>query len=207
MIGQKKRNIALNVIGIVLIIFSLIRFYFLYTEGISFHIFWLCNHIPLIMGLAILFRNSFVLTAEFSLGFAGMSIWVLDFFYYQFSGFSFTGNGEFFSVGFYIITAFVLHVLTLPLAFWAILLINKQEKKAFIGSMAHFIILIPIIAYFGAERNLNCFFKSCLNFMPTFKLYPLFLLIAYSLIFILPINYLINKILDTENFHYNPRLF
>jgi hypothetical protein len=200
--GIRTKNILLNSIGIILIVFSLIRFYFLYTEGIWFHIFWLCNHVPFIMGIAILFRNLFVLMGEFCLGFLGMLIWVIDYFYFLFFRVSFTGNGEFFSTGTYIIVAFVLHVLTLPLAFWAIFLIGKKEKRAFLESIAHFIVLIPIIIYFGADKNLNCFFSSCLDFMPTFRFYTFFLLLAYLLIFIIPINYLINLLLKNRDVNY-----
>lgn len=191
---QRTKSFLLNAIGIVLIAFSLVRFYFLYNEGIGFHIFWLCNHLPFIMGLTILLRNSFVLIGEFSLGFAGMLIWVFDFFYYQIFRVSFTGNGEFFSTGFYIVVAFVLHVLTLPLALWAIFLIAKKAKTAFIVSIVHFAVLIPAIIYFGAGKNLNCFFSSCLEFIPTFKFYTPILLAVYLFIFILPINYLINRL-------------
>ena len=196
---MEKKRIILNIIGITLILFSLVRFYFLYTEGISFHIFWLCNHIPLIMGLAILFRNSFVLIGEFSLGFMGMVFWMLDYFYFLLFGVSLSGNGEFFSIGAYMVVAFVLHALTLPLAIWAIILIGKRETKAFIVSIAHFIILIPIIIYFGVEKNVNCFFESCLNFLPTFRFYTFFLMFAYLLLFILPINWVINLALKNKS--------
>ena len=195
---EKYKHFILNLIGLVLIIISLLRFYSLYLEDMGFHIFWLCNHIPFIMGLAILFRNSFILIGEFCLGFLGMFVLILDYFSYAIFKISFTGNTEFFSTGTYFIIAFFLHILTLPLAFFAILMLNKKQEKAFFISIIHFLLLIPPIIYFGYEKNLNCFFGSCLSFLPTFKFYTIFLLAAYFLIFILPINYLINKLLKNS---------
>lgn len=195
---NRAKSFLLNIMGIILILFSLVRFYFLYTEGISFHIFWLCNHIPLIMGIAILFRSSFLLIGEFSLGFAGMFVWVVDYFYYLITKISFTGNGEFFATGAYMVVAFVLHVLTLPLAGFGIFLLGKQTKKAYLGSIIHFALLIPVIVFFGVEKNLNCFFESCLDFMPTFRFYTFFTLAFYCLLFIIPINYLINRLLRSK---------
>jgi hypothetical protein len=182
--------------GIILILFSFLQFYTIYLSKTPHHIFWLCNHVPLVMGLAILFRNNFVLIGEFSLDFIGMLTWDLDFIYFLLTNKSFTGNEAFFTFGNYLGITAILHFLTLPLALIAIILIGKVRKRAFIFSIFHFLIIIPILIYFGKDYNLNCLFKSCLEFIPTFRFYTVFLLLFYLFVFIIPITYLINRMLE-----------
>ena len=73
------RDGVLNAIGILLILFVGLRVYFMIMYGTLVDFLWLCNHAPLLIGLAILFRSYFWLIAEISLLAVGSLNWSLDF--------------------------------------------------------------------------------------------------------------------------------
>lgn len=197
---MKKRqiNFVLNAIGIFLITISIIRLFFLQGYETFPQFFWLCNHVPLLIGIAILFRSSFWLMAEVSFLFVGMFLWIVNFLSYLLidkiifvsAEYIFVSAGTIF---FYL--SVTLHLLTLPLAIIAIFLLKKPEPLAWKGSLFHGIILIPIMIYFGESYNLNLFLRSDLSFIPNFTLYPVFISIIYFGLFVIPTNWLIVKLL------------
>jgi len=194
------KNFLLNCNGILLVIMGIIRIFQLIFFGEPVHIFWFCNHILIFMGVAILFRSSFWAMAEFSLLFFGQFFWMISFLLYWIFGFVIPGSSAYliYDSVFINLISILIHFLTLPLGFVAIILLNTKSKFAWIGSSAHFLLLLPFLLYFGAEYNLNCVLKPCFNFIPNFSLYPLFVILAYLFLTIIPIililNYLIKKL-------------
>jgi hypothetical protein len=200
---MKKRikDIVLNVIGAFLIAAPIIRMFFLQGYETLPQFFWLCNHVPILMGLAILFRSSFWLTAEFSLLFAGMLLWVVDFLAYFLFGIILFDSAMYIfnSAGtmFFYLSAIV-HLLALPLAIIAIFLLKKQEPWAWKGSLLHALILMPIAAYMGSSYNINFFLKPSTSLIPDFSLYPLVITILYFGLFVIPTNLLVARLLKTR---------
>ncbi|MEK6885727.1 MAG: hypothetical protein AABX17_02065 [Nanoarchaeota archaeon] len=190
-----ERNKILNLIGIFLISLALLRLFFLYQVDAIFQFFWLCNHVPLILGTAILFRANKLLIAEFCIGFFGMFVYVMDYIIYLLWGISYTGNFQFFGSALPLAVSLAMHVLTMPLAFLAIWIINKKEINAWTYSLIHILFLLPIVLYLGPAANVNCLFKSCISFMPTNEFYSLILILAYFSLLILPLNLLFNELL------------
>jgi len=162
------------------------------------YFFWLCNHIPLIIGIAIFFRNSFWLTAEISLLFFGSLNWSLDFLSKLIFDQYLLGSTDYIFTGISIqsATSILLHLSTLPLTLLAFFIIHEKNKTAWKGSLLHMIILTPISFYFGMEYNLNCLLKSCIDWLPTFNLYPIMFFISYFFLFVIPINWGLNKLLE-----------
>ncbi len=175
------KNKTLNAIAIFIIILSLIRIYYMYKYETLIYVFWLCDHTPLIAAIAILFRNRFLLLAEYSLMFLGMANWIMDFI------FKISFDRYFLSTTPYLETinfatdwaSGLLHFTAIPLLFWAIFIIKNPPKNAWIGSLIHAIILIPIIIYFKGQYNLNCFLEPCVSWLPKGTLYPLIIFILY----------------------------
>jgi hypothetical protein len=184
-----NKEVVLNIIGIFLIALSIVHL----IQTIFFvdpvHFFWMCNHVILFIGIAILFRNSFWLMAEFLILFLGQFVWIINFFFKIF--------GNAFVVISYRIDVIpaIVHLVTLPLALVAILLLNKKEKFAWKGSLLHAVILMPFIFYFGSYYNLNCFFNPCVNWIPDISSYPIFIFLIYFA-FIIALNYFLNWIID-----------
>ena len=193
----KNKNTLLNAIGILLIVFFIIRTIFLINEGSFADIFWLCNHAPLVLGIAILFRSGFWITAEISFVFAGVFIWVADYFSKILFNIHVFGSTDYLfpitNQGFFYVTSLV-HLFSLPLAIWALFLINKKEASAWKGAIIHAIILIPFTVYFR-EYNLNCFLEPCISWIPSFYLYPLVAFVGYFILFVIPVNKILVKLL------------
>ena len=187
---NKKR--VLDLIGIFLIVLGIVHL----IQTIFFvdpvHFFWMCNHVLVFIGIAILFRNSFWLMAEFLLLFLGQFIWIINFFFRVF--------GSAFVVISYRIDVIpaIVHLVTLPLGFIGILMLGKKEKYAWKGSLLHALILMPFVLYFGSYYNLNCLFNPCVTWIPDVGSYPFFIFIIYFA-FIILLNYFINWIIDKKN--------
>ena len=199
MIKFKNKNVLLNAIGVLLILFFIIRAIFLIRDGSAENLFWLCNHAPLILGIAILFRSSFWITAEISFVFAGVFIWVIDYLSKIIFDFHIFGSTAYLfpiaDYGFFYVTSLI-HLLSLPLAIWALFLIKTKEPSAWKGALIHAIVLIPFVVYFREEYNLNCFLEPCISWIPCFYFYPVLAFIGYFILFVIPINLILVKFLD-----------
>ncbi len=187
-----KKGDWLNIIGVFLIVLGIVHLIQTILAVEPIHVFWLCNHVLVFMGIAILFRSSFWLTAEFLILFLGQFIWIINFVFRIF-------NSAFVVVDYRIgLIPVLVHLLTLPLAFVAILLLMKKEKFAWTGSLLHAVILMPFVLYFGSYYNLNCLFEPCVTWIPNFALYPFFIFAIYF-VFIVFLNYVINWIIKKSS--------
>ena len=183
-----KRGDWLNIIGIFLVVLGIIHLIQTILTVEPIHVFWLCNHVILFIGIAILFRNSFWLRAEFLVLFLGQIIWIINFIFKIF--------GSAFVVIDYRINFIpaIVHLLTLPLGFVAIMLMKKEEKSAWKGSLLHMIVLLPVVLYFGSYYNLNCLLKPCVTWLPNISIYPFGIFLFY-MAFIIFLNYVIEWII------------
>ncbi|MCR4285098.1 MAG: hypothetical protein NUV97_03595 [archaeon] len=190
----------LNIIGITLIVISLIRIAILILYSSPIHIFWLCNHIPLIIGIAILFRNSFILSAEIALLFFGSLNWSLDFLSkLLFNKYLLGSTYEIFAdLSANSIISIISHLSVLPLALIALFLMNKPEPKAWKISIIHMIILVPISLYFSQSFNINCLARPCVVWMSHSTLYPFFIFFGYLLIFVIPTSIILANLMKKK---------
>jgi len=195
-----NRNLFLNLIGVFLVVLGVVRIFQLVFFIEPVHVFWLCNHAIIFIGIAILFRSSFWLIAEFIFLFWGQILWLVPFLLYFIFGIVVPGSSAhlIYDSRLINIISVMVHFLALPLGFVAILLLGKKEKFAWRGAIVHSLILLPIVLYFGVYYNLNCLLSPCFDFIPKFNLYPLALYAFYFLVFVLPLNYLINYIISKK---------
>lgn len=196
-----SRDSLLNFLGYFLIFLFLLRLFSLFRGEDFIAIFWLCNHVPLVMGIAILLRKSFLLTGEISLLFFGFFNWVTDYVFKLLFDFHLFGATEYLfpieDIIFFSITTSV-HFLTIPLGLIALFLIGKSEPKAWKASFVHALLLVPFVFYFGREYNLNCFFEPCINWFPETFFYPLIFFLGYIFIVVIPITFILSKIVRTN---------
>ena len=199
---NSNKNLLLNLIGILLILFFIIRLIFLIKDGEIISIFWLCNHAMLIMGIAILIRSSFWLAAEISFAFVGVLVWITDYFSKILFNIHLFGSTDYLfpivNKGFFLTTSMV-HLFSLPLGILAFFLISTKQKHAWKGAILHVILLIPPAIYFGEYYNLNCLLKPCISWLSCCTFYPILFPIAYIIVFIIPTNYFLNKLLSKTN--------
>ena len=200
---KSKKEILLNVIGIILIISTLIRWFTLWQADNLEYIFWLSNHIPLIIGLGILTRNVFLIGAELSLIFVGEIVWCIDYLSKLIFNFHLFGSTEYMfnpELASSLYLSSLTHFLVVPLGLIGFLLLNKKANRSWIGAIIHIVILMPFVLYFGSTYNLNCLFESCVSWIPTFSFYPLVYSLVYFILFVIPINILLNKLVKNDDF-------
>jgi hypothetical protein len=160
-----KEKKILNIIGIFFLIIgiaSISRIFF--PESTWQNIFWICGHTTLIMGLAIIFRNKFWLTAELNIILIPQIIWTIDYlgklifdkFLFGFTTYMFEGNWIFKILSYQHLFVFILTI-------YAVYLI-KPSKKAWIGSIIHGIFLLSSGLIISEHYNINCAHRNCLNF-------------------------------------------
>lgn len=193
----KDKNFLLNLSGWFLIILGAIRIFQLIFFGEPIHILWLCNHVIVLMGIAILFRSSFWLIAEFSFLFLGQVVWIFGVLLFVFFGIEIPGNSTYllYDLNFLNLVSLLVHFLTLPIGVFAIYLLGKKESFAWIGGLIHATLLVPFALYFGEYYNLNCIYKPCVSFLPDFSGYSLLLIPVYFALVVIPLNYLVNYLL------------
>lgn len=194
---MKRKDLVLNILGVALIVMGIFRLWQIIFIAKDFpRYFWLCNFAPLIFGFGVLFRSSFILIGEFSALFLGQGFWVADFFFYLFTRDFLTGGSSYILHEPLIsqIASVSVHLLVLPMAFAAILIIGEQNKNAWKFSPLLFAILLPIVLYYGPEFNLNLLFYPSFSFLPKIPFYSFLFPLSYIFFVSLPLSMLMNYI-------------
>ncbi|MEM3126853.1 MAG: hypothetical protein QW331_02180 [Candidatus Woesearchaeota archaeon] len=100
-------------------------------DGSLVYFFWLSNHISFFIGLAILFKSSFWLTAELSIAFVGELGWIVDFLSKLIFGVYLFGSTEYMFSPTYPTTLYwasMNHLIILPFGLAALFLLKKADK-------------------------------------------------------------------------------
>lgn len=128
---------------------------------------WFCNHAMIITGIALLNKNRFWLTAMLNWALIPVSLWVIDFVGKIIFGKFLFGITEYMFVepwwkhflGFQ-------HLITVPLMLYALFLLRKPDKNAWIGTTFHGAVLW-LISYFliTPDYNVNCVHETCVSFL------------------------------------------
>ena len=192
-----NKNRVLNFIGVFFIlvfIFHMVNKFIFYE---LYEFFWLCNHVPLVVGIAILFRKQSIIIGEFCLLGVASLLWDIDLISYFVKGESLLSN-----VGYllhneliYSLSIGLIHLSFIPLTLVAIFLIGKKAPRGWIYGAIHGIILIPFAFLFEDKANLNCILSPCLEAIPNFSLYPVVFILGYIFVIIFPLNKLLDLFL------------
>lgn len=153
-------GVYLFVLGITAIIYSLIN-----PEIASF--LWLCYITLIIIGLGMIFKNSFLLVLQLNIVTIPLVFWNLDLFYRYFF------NKDLFGITNYLLTLnsfgnFVTlqHIYLLPLAFFALYKFKIKRKDVWIFSFVEMILIYFLSIFLTSPgKNTNCVFRSCVNFV------------------------------------------
>ncbi len=149
---------------------------------------WFCNHAMIIVGIAVLNRNRFWLTAMLNWALVPVSLWVIDFvgklvfgvYIFKITEYMFVEPWWRHFLGFQ-------HLFTIPLMLYALYLLGKPMKNAWVGTAFHGAVLW-IISYFliTPDYNINCAHTSCVPMIiPQTPLYAvLWPIIAIAMFFI-----------------------
>ena len=161
-----KKGVILNIIGTIFIILGIASLSRIFFPAATWqNVFWWCDHAAIIIGLAILFRSRFWLTAELNIMLIPQVLWTIDFlskvffnkFVFGFTAYMFEGPWTFKLLSYQ-------HLFMFILALIALFMMGKADKKAWIGSFIHGIFLFITGLLIPAYYNINCVHKNCLGF-------------------------------------------
>ena len=161
-------------IGIIFLFFGIgAIFNTIYLESGVAPILWMCYICMILLGIGSLRRDSFLIVSQLNLLAIPLLFWNIDFFYRLFSGHTVFGIVDYFFVSGPIFGKIISsqHLITLPLALFALWLIKLKKREAWKIS------LFQIVIVYLASRlttnpiqNVNCVFHSCsnltINFLP-----------------------------------------
>ncbi|MFZ5955426.1 MAG: hypothetical protein ACOYT4_03295 [Nanoarchaeota archaeon] len=194
------KEFLLNLIGSFFILLSISAvLYSIYFRKL-YQIFWMCYICLGLIGIGILKRDSYLVTAQINILFIPMIIWNIDFFYFAFFQKPLWRITDYYFLNQQSISRFITlqHFYTIPLAIFALILINSERtnswKLSFAeGSLIFFLTRLFVSNY--KSLNINCAFYPCVfhNIFP-FKIYAL---IWFSVLFLMCFisNKIINQIL------------
>lgn len=129
------------------------------------YLFWFSNHTTLIIGLALLFRSRFWLTAEVALGIIPEILWIADFLSSRFFAYNLFGFTSYLFEPSYSLMQYILalqHLLVLPLAAIA-LWVMRPLPGSYFGAFLHGTFLWASGYLLRPQLNINCSYRACIS--------------------------------------------
>jgi len=161
-----KKGVALNVIGVIFLIFG-IGAWVNYTLTFDLNkIFWMCYLSLIIMGIGALRKNAYVIMSQVYILALPLIIWDIDFIFRLFSGTPLFGITDYFFWGDFNFGKFIVlqHLFSVPLAIFAARNIGLERKDAWKVSLIQIaLVYITVSSFVPKEHNINCIFTSCVN--------------------------------------------
>lgn len=186
MVKHQKKERILNILGWVFLALGIIAVIWFFGIRDWRYGVWFCNHAMIIVGLSVLKRNRFWLTAMLNIGLIPVSAWLIDFI-----------GKLFFDVHLFGITRYMFegspwthlislqHLFTVPLMLYALYLLGKPHKNAWIGTSVYGAVLWFISYFFiTPDYNINCVYSACpgLPALPNYvMLFPIFAIAGFFL--------------------------
>ena len=149
---------------------------------------WFCNHAMIITGLAVLHKNKFWLTAMLNWALIPVSLWIIDFlgkllfgtYLLRITEYMFVEQWWKHLLGYQ-------HFITVPLMLYALWMLGRPAKNAWLGTTIHGAILW-VISYFliTPDYNVNCAHTSCVPMLiPQVSWYPVLWVVVAVIMFFL----------------------
>jgi len=164
-----KKKAVLNIIGIFFLVLGIAAILnAIHIKDYS-GVLWFCYFGLILIGISILKRNSYLLTAQLNILTIPLLFWTIDFFYALFNTQSLFGIVDYFFLRDGIIGKIISsqHVFTLPLSFYALHLLKLKKDKSWKLSFLEITILYFVTLLLTQEAsNINCVYRSCNNFIP-----------------------------------------
>jgi hypothetical protein len=172
---MKKKELVLDILGWIFIIMG--------VASVGWHVIflkweyaiWFCNHSMLITGTAVLMRNRFWLTAMLNWSVIPITVWMIDFI-----------GKLFFNVYIFRVTEYMFegpswghiismqHLFAVPLMIYALYLLGKPDKWAWLGTLLQSAILFSISYFFiTPDYNINCAHTACISWLQNLPHYPI----------------------------------
>lgn len=165
-------------------------------------ILWFCYIGITIIGIGILKKDSSLIASQLNILFIPLIIWTVDFFYFVLTGNELFGIVTyFFNPTFPVISKVISlqHIFTIPISIYVLYKLKVKKINVWKVSLIQLALIFFITRILTQpENNINCVYKSCMNFAVSILPYPLVWFISAFLLVIIT-NYLLNKLLVIKN--------
>ncbi len=162
--NNKMHEKILNIISIVLIAFIILNVLinFLYWRDGWTEIFWYCDFAAVLLSLGILYRKNYLISGVLITAIPAQFFWILDFIL-QVLGFEGFGRTAWlFSWPLLsILPSVIIHVILIPLAFYATSVYGFNKKGLFVGFVMMVFAMVTPFYLSAQDDNINCVFYSC----------------------------------------------
>lgn len=190
-----KKETILNIIGCIFIIFGIAAIINAIYLKDYYGILWFCYSGLIIIGISILIRNSYLLTAQLNIFTIPLILWTIDFVYFLAVKHSLFGIVDYFFATSTLIAKIISlqHLFTIPLSFYAMYLLKQKRKDAWKLSFLEIILIYIVSIILTSESsNINCVYRACVNFIPA-KFYTI-TWFALAFLMVSLTNLIINKL-------------
>jgi len=197
-----KRYEIIDVLGWLFVVIAIVGAVNYISAGNPEQLIWLCYFGLFFIGAGLLSRVPFFVLAQLNIMIVPLLLWTIDFFSIFLTGSPLIGIASYFFVEGPLLAKIITlqHLFTIPLGLWALYLlgIDKQGKEAWKLSFievsgAYLLALI----FTNPEKNINCVFENCLNFVIPGPIYPVvWFVVAFSVILIL--NFVLIKLFNKK---------
>lgn len=183
--SKKKRNL-LNFIGIFFLVTGILQYVVPVSEGNYAHFIWFSGHVIILLGVSILLRNRFIVTAELCIALIPETFWSIDFLGKVFFDKYILGvtNYMFEQKFNFAILLNMQHLLIVPFGLIALWYMH-MDKNGWKGSLIHVSSLWVLGFAAGQSYNINCVFRSCMPSLESLRNYMmLWPIMVLTMIFI-----------------------
>lgn len=193
---MKFRNFFLNFFGIFYILISFLAFYNAVKYFSPQAILWISYFAFLILGIGMLFRDSYLIGSQINIIFFPYIVWSTDFLYHIFTSRSLWGITDyvFQQIPYNSLIVTIQHVIILPIAFISLYFIKFKKNNFWIFSFFEISLIFLLTRILSdPSRNINCVFKNCLPFDIALDYYS-FIWLGFYIFMILIVNLFLIKI-------------
>lgn len=190
-----RNNKPLLFIGIFFIFMGILAIFNSVYENKAYQVLWLCYLSLILIGIAIIYKNSKLIVSQLNIVTIPLIVWSIDFFYILITGNSLWVIADYFFALDNVLSKIIAlqHIITIPLSLYALYHIKIKEKRAWIISVIQITAIFILTRLFvSKELNTNwAYFPGQLPY-PQFLPYPITWLAAMFLM-ILVTNIVLNK--------------
>jgi len=172
-----KKATILNNLGVFYIVYGIFAIEYAIYRNKPEWALWFCYIGLVVIGFAMLTRNSKLIASQLNLLIVYLAIWNIDFFSRLITGQHIFGTTKYFYEDHLLWPARLVsleHFFLVPLALVAMYLIAKKIKYAWIISVIQGTTIYVILKLFtSGEHNVNCAFESCFPYVPNDDIYSI----------------------------------
>ena len=195
---EKLKNILLNLLGIIFIIFGITAIFNSLLIENPFQIIWMCYIALILIGFGMIYKSSFLIASQLNIIAIPSLVWDIVFFYQLITKKPLFGITSYFFAEQGITLSKIVsiqHLFTIPLSLIAIYFIKLKygDRDSWRLSMLQAIVVYVLVLLLTIpEKNINCVFKPCININLGFPYVFTWFLIILIQTFVT--NFLINKL-------------